>query len=72
MLKKINTMRKAFEFLMDATLVLVFILISSNYIETLPRYTVKPKETETELVKNSDNTMEDSVNPKITTPEFDR
>ena len=62
-------MRKAFEFLMDATLVLVFILISSNYIETLPRYTVKPKETETELVKNSDNTMEDSVNPKITTPE---
>ena len=65
-------MRKAFEFLMDATLVLVFILISSNYIETLPRYTVKPKETETELVKNSDNTMEDSVNPKITTPEFDR
>lgn len=61
-------MRKAFEFLMDATLALVFILISSNYVETLPGYIVKPKETETELAKNLEKTLEDSVNPKITTP----
>jgi hypothetical protein len=61
-------MRKFVEFLMDVTLILVFILISSNYIETLPRYTVKMRETETELVKNSDKTLDDSSIPIITSP----
>jgi hypothetical protein len=61
-------MRKFIEFLMDVTLILVFILISSNYIETLPRYTVKMRETETELVKNSDKTLDDSTIPIITSP----
>lgn len=60
-------MRKVFEFLMDATLVLVFILISSNYIETLPRYTAKPNDADTQLAKNLKKTLEDSVNPKVTT-----
>jgi hypothetical protein len=59
-------MRKVFEFLMDLTLVLVFILISSNYIDTLPRYTVKPRETETKLVKSSDETKDGSVNTTVT------
>jgi len=58
-------MRKAVEFLMDVTLVLVFILISSNYIDTLPRYTVKPREVETKLVKNSDNTLDNTANAKV-------
>ena len=60
-------MRKVFEFLMDASLLLVFILISSNYIETLPRYTAKPKDNETQLAKNLKKTLEDSVDPKVTT-----
>ena len=34
-------MKRAFEFLLDVVLVLVFALISSNYIETLPRYIPK-------------------------------
>lgn len=62
-------MRKAFEFLMDLTLLLVFILISSNYIDTLPRYTVKPREVETKLVKNSDETLDNTANAKVTTAE---
>ncbi len=62
-------MRKAFEFLMDLTLLLVFILISSNYIDTLPRYTVKPREVETKLVKNSDEALDNIANTKVTTAE---
>lgn len=62
-------MRKAFEFLMDLTLLLVFILISSNYIDTLPRYTVKPREVETKLVKNSVETLDNIANTKVTTAE---
>ncbi|MEI7422373.1 MAG: hypothetical protein WCK18_09770 [Prolixibacteraceae bacterium] len=58
-------MRKAVEFLMDVTLLLVFILISSNYIDTLPRYTVKPREVETKLVKNTDATLDNIANTKV-------
>ena len=62
-------MRKAVEFLMDVTLLLVFILISSNYIDTLPRYTVKPREVETKLVKNSDETLDNTAKAKVTVGE---
>lgn len=61
-------MRKFVEFLMDVTLLLVFILISSNYIETLPRYSVQPKETEAELVKNSDKTLDSAAKSIIISP----
>jgi len=54
---------------MDVTLLLVFILISSNYIDTLPRYTVKPREVETKLAKNSDKTLDDTANAKVITNE---
>ena len=50
---------------MDVTLLLVFILISSNYIDTLPRYTVKPREVETKLVKNTDATLDNIANTKV-------
>ncbi|HEY5510596.1 MAG TPA: hypothetical protein VIK10_06170 [Prolixibacteraceae bacterium] len=62
-------MRKALEVLMDLTLLLVFILISSNYIETLPRYTVEPKETKTVLVKNPDKNLDNTANQQITPSE---
>lgn len=54
---------------MDLTLVLVFILISSNYIDTLPRYSVKPREVETKLVKNTDKTLDDTVISKVAASE---
>ena len=54
---------------MDVTLLLVFILISSNYIDTLPRYTVKPREVETKLVKNSDETLDNTAKAKVTVGE---
>ena len=62
-------MRKAVEFLMDVTLLLVFILISSNYIDTLPRYTVKPREVEVKLAKNTQNTLDNTVTAKVTAAE---
>lgn len=49
-------MRKIFEILMDITLVLVFILVSSNYIDTLPRYTPKAEPLKTVIAKSGENT----------------
>ena len=44
-------MKKTIEILMDISLVLLFILVSSNYIESLPRYTPKTTATKSELAK---------------------
>lgn len=60
-------MRKIFEILMDITLVLVFILVSSNYFETLPRYTPKTELSKTVIAKSSENTDQHGADDKVNT-----
>ena len=58
-------MRKIFEILMDITLVLLFILVSSNYIETLPRYSPKTELAKSVIAKSNLNTDQHGADVKV-------
>jgi hypothetical protein len=58
-------MKKILDILMDIVLILILILVSSNYIESLPRYTVKPSVHQMEASGNMEKSDPHKVGSKV-------
>lgn len=68
-------MRKFIDVLMDIALVLVFILVSSGYIDTFPRYIPRSNADKTAITRNNENTGdkigENRITAKVKSSVFD-